>query len=298
MKRNIKYKLINGAVVVLISILVPTIFTLICGGIWGRKGAKKEPENVKIIMKYNGGDIVLSLEDFLIYCMADELEISTNSEYLKMRAVMYRTEILRKMGSETQMQADKLDVKYVTESTLRQLWQNEYDNNISYIRSAIESTEKQVIRCDEKLIIPYCHRMSAGNTRLGENPPDYIKSVTVESDTKEQGYTCLVSFSNDELSEKFGSSDISILNQCSLGYVIKIKAGNNVMSGEDFAEKLSLPSNNFEISKKEDGVEIVTKGIGNGVGVSLNGAKVMAENGSDYKEILNFFYKNIQISVE
>ena len=43
-------------------------------------------------------------------------------------------------------------------------------------------------------------------------------------------------------------------------------------------------------------IVFITKGFGHGAGMSQYGAKYMAENGSDYKQILNHYYKDITIA--
>ena len=57
-----------------------------------------------------------------------------------------------------------------------------------------------------------------------------------------------------------------------------------------------LPSACFEVLANEDG-KIVLRGggSGHGIGMSQYGARGMAEKGYDYKEILNYYYKNIVV---
>jgi stage II sporulation protein D len=40
----------------------------------------------------------------------------------------------------------------------------------------------------------------------------------------------------------------------------------------------------------------VTKGLGHGLGLSQYGANEMAKKGQDFEEILNFYYKNVEIT--
>ena len=43
------------------------------------------------------------------------------------------------------------------------------------------------------------------------------------------------------------------------------------------------------------GYEITGGGYGHGVGMSQNGAKGMANAGKNYKEILSYFYKDVEL---
>lgn len=55
----------------------------------------------------------------------------------------------------------------------------------------------------------------------------------------------------------------------------------------------SLPSSVYYVVKTADGFDIVGGGFGNGVGLSLYGAAVLADRGYSYKDILNYYYSGI-----
>ena len=57
-----------------------------------------------------------------------------------------------------------------------------------------------------------------------------------------------------------------------------------------------LPSAYFDLNIKAGrSVEIIGKGYGHGVGMSQNGANEMAKKGYNWREILNYFFKNITL---
>ena len=55
----------------------------------------------------------------------------------------------------------------------------------------------------------------------------------------------------------------------------------------------SLNSTCFSIKEVDGEVRIVTKGYGQGYGMSQYGANEMAKQGSTYKEILEYYYSGI-----
>ncbi len=57
-----------------------------------------------------------------------------------------------------------------------------------------------------------------------------------------------------------------------------------------------LPSGFFAIEKGQNSIGIFGGGNGHGVGLSQNGANSLGKNGASYKEILNTFYKNTELS--
>ena len=52
---------------------------------------------------------------------------------------------------------------------------------------------------------------------------------------------------------------------------------------------------NFEVEFKDNNLTFTAYGYGHGVGMSQNGANYMAQQGSDYKEILLHYYKDCEI---
>ena len=59
---------------------------------------------------------------------------------------------------------------------------------------------------------------------------------------------------------------------------------------------LDLKSSNFETEFKDNSVIFTVYGYGHGVGMSQNGANYMAQQGSDYKEILSHYYKGTEVT--
>ena len=57
-----------------------------------------------------------------------------------------------------------------------------------------------------------------------------------------------------------------------------------------------LPSAYFELERTQNGnLQVRGKGYGHGVGMSQTGADKMAEQGYDYREILDYFFRNITV---
>jgi stage II sporulation protein D len=56
-----------------------------------------------------------------------------------------------------------------------------------------------------------------------------------------------------------------------------------------------LSSNHFYIEEYEDKVRIIYNGAGHGVGLSQYGANAMAEEGSDYSDILTYYYTGVSL---
>ena len=89
---------------------------------------------------------------------------------------------------------------------------------------------------------------------------------------------------------------IKILSKDSSGRVDKLEINDKIYSGIEFRKLLNLRSTDFEIEKDKDTYLITTKGYGHGVGMSQYGANGMAKENYSYKEILEYYYQNIEIT--
>ena len=58
----------------------------------------------------------------------------------------------------------------------------------------------------------------------------------------------------------------------------------------------SLRSANFDVVYTEDKFVFTVRGYGHGVGMSQYGANYMAQQGSDYQEILAWYYPNTRLT--
>ena len=58
---------------------------------------------------------------------------------------------------------------------------------------------------------------------------------------------------------------------------------------------LHLPSMNFYVEEKEEGVRIVCLGKGNCMEISQYGANCMAKDGKKMEQILDYYLKNVSL---
>ncbi len=68
------------------------------------------------------------------------------------------------------------------------------------------------------------------------------------------------------------------------------------LDGSRFAALLSLPSCCIDLTVTDDSVHAICYGKGDGVGMSLHGASMLEKTGSDFSEILAFYYPDTQVA--
>ena len=88
---------------------------------------------------------------------------------------------------------------------------------------------------------------------------------------------------------------IEILSRDESGRVLKIKVGNQELSGVEFRNLLGLRSTDFNFSVEDGAMIITTRGFGHGVGMSQYGAGEMAKEGYSYDQILKHYYTGVSI---
>src|SRR5690606_8740173 len=77
--------------------------------------------------------------------------------------------------------------------------------------------------------------------------------------------------------------------------IAKVIIGDQIFTGRQVREALQLPSSDFTWKITSDSVLFETRGYGHGVGMSQWGANLMAKRGKKMKEIIEHYYRNVEI---
>ena len=125
----------------------------------------------------------------------------------------------------------------------------------------------------------YCYIMVILNFLYGDN----VNNMNINDFYSKLGL---------EYSDNF---DVRVLKRSSTNRIITISVNGKEFSARTLYDKLSLKSTDFSLKRDGDKVIIDTVGYGHGVGMSQYGAKGMAEEGYNYKEILSYYYSGTSI---
>lgn len=107
---------------------------------------------------------------------------------------------------------------------------------------------------------------------------------------KTKDMTEIIFLENEE-----GTESRVCLERDMAGYVKSITVGNQILSGEVFRAAFFLNSSCFEVEEDGDDIRIQTKGVGHGLGLCQYGANEAAKKGSDFIDILNYFFSDVVI---
>ena len=246
----------------LIIVLLPYIITVFLNGPKVITASKADETMVKI--KKNGK---MPVEEYCIGVLARDMPADYEKEALNAQAVLIRTEVYR----------------------------------------MIQEAAGQVLFYGKDLAMTPFFNLSNGYTRdakevLGKEEYPYLKIVECPGDVNAENeiQTVILEVKSEQKGENEGTTgietmDVEIQETDSVGYVLKIRVGDKVMSGEEFRNKYQLASSCFTLQPYNGKLRVTTRGAGHGIGMSQYTANEMAKKKQGYRKILKYFFKGTDI---
>lgn len=252
-------------------------------------------------------------ESILPGIIANEISMDTQEEAMKAQAVIARTNSLRALALGENLPEG------LTKGEMIRLWgQESFSEYYSLLESCVEATRGVAMLYNGEYIRADFHKSSAGYTRNaadiygGEEYP-YLKSADSRMDLPCEDFLKVTFYTPKQFVEKGGDlfreeiraradelsageilAEISVTKQDEAGYVTEIAIGGNLHSGEEVRLIYDWNSSAFFLKEVDGEIRVVTKGLGHGLGVSLYGANELAKEGYSYKDILKYFYTEIE----
>lgn len=254
----------------------------------------------------------MKFEDYVSGVLAGEMSNDFPPEALEAQAILARTFVMEFITDKGQSQYEGAHVS--TDIEEAQAWNaNEINENIT---QAVANTRGQVLAYNGEYVKAWFHSHAGGLTAtakegLGydDEEPPYIQSVespdSEEAPDEDANWT--QSFSKGEIQaamQELGKnptdfSSIEITDQGPSGRATELKIGEETVSASDFRKALDstkMKSTKLEsVSVEGDTVTMSGVGYGHGVGMSQWGAYQMAEDGKSAEEIINHYFKDVQL---
>lgn len=254
-----------------------------------------------IIVHLTDLDLYLDLNDYVTGVVASEMPALFNEEALKAQAVAARSFATSKIENNfLELTSGISDQVYSPNFKLKEKWNDDYNKYYNKIYKCVKSTHNEVIKRDNKILRTYYFSMSNGYTENSQTVFNDTTFTSVKSLENENtpNYKFQKTFSSSDLNKLLNVSNIDIQNieRNATNHVKSITINNKTYTGIEFRKLLNLRSTDFTIEKQDNNYIITTIGYGHGVGMSQYGANQMAKEGSSYKEILNHYYENTEIS--
>ena len=269
---------------------------------------KTKKITVNLLNESDGSIKNVNIEDYIIGVVAAEMPASFEPEALKAQAVAARTYAMYKKETRN-LDYDLIigtkDQAYQTNEELLKKWGVSFFKNYLKVRDAVLATEGEILTYNGQTINAFYFSMSNGYTENVESvfksDLPYLKSVPSTWDNesiKNYEFTKTISKEDFCKSLEIPCDNIKIENiqKTSSNRVASLTINDKTFLGTKVRSLLGLRSTDFTIECLDNDIKITTKGYGHGVGMSQYGANGLAKENHNYKEILNYFYQNTEIS--
>lgn len=259
----------------------------------------------------------LPLEEYLTGVLAAEMPASYPMEALKAQAVAARTYALYCADGGKHSQADVCAdpgccQAWQNEEAMESRWGADFEANRARLRQAVSETEGQILLYEGRPVFAAFHASSPGRTEdCGQvwNPRPYLVSVSSPETEEtvpglESSLRCEALDFRDTILSAYPQADFSAppedwLGQAEYdesGRVAELSVGGLPLRGTELRSLFHLRSAAFSLRFEEGAFVFTVLGSGHGVGMSQVGARLMAEGGADYREILNHYYTATELS--
>jgi len=277
------------------------------------------------LYRHDTGEVeVITLDDYITGVVAAEMPAEFHTEALKAQAVAARTYIVKRIlaggvSNTCHPGADTCDnpshgQAWLSRTVLKERWGAlKYYHYYYKVRMAVDDTAGEIITFNGQPIDPVFHSACGGHTEnsedvwkyalpylrgvdcLYESVPESEQSVTMPLDKVEKALG--VKLNTLAVAAGNGNAEpFRVVEQTAAGTPKVVVVDDKRLAAVDVRQKLGLRSTNFQWTINDGQVTIKTRGYGHGVGMCQYGAAGMAENGADYRKILNHYYTGISIS--
>ena len=261
------------------------------------------------VLNRSGNLQQMTLEDYLLGVVLAEMPASFEPEALKAQAVVARTYTCKRMeGGKHDAAAVCMDPGCCQGFRAPADYLNEGGKQtaVDKVRSAVKSTDGQVLHYDGSLIDATYFSCSGGSTEdavavWGQDVP-YLRAVDSPGEEDAPRFTDSVSFTTSEFAGKLGLSDqgdpaswFGAVHYTEGGGVDTMVIRGKTFTGPRLRSALGLRSTAFSVSVDGKTITVTTRGFGHRVGMSQYGAQAMAQTGSSCAEILAHYYTGAEL---
>jgi stage II sporulation protein D len=251
---------------------------------------------------------LVDVEEYLYGVVPKEMPPGWPDEALKAQAVVSRT------FANYQKEANAARDHDISATTASQVYGGvaaETDRT----RRAVDATRGRLLTYGGRPALTYFHANSGGVTEDARHvwrvAIPYLQSIPDAPSARAPGAAWTAFLTFQQIREALNRSGLEIgeirgIEAASVspsGRITKVKikhnSGTEVMGGNQFRTMIdpaAVKSTLFRAESAGEGIRFVGRGSGHGVGMSQWGARMMAEGGSPYREILLHYYKGLELN--
>lgn len=241
----------------------------------------------------------MTLKEILLSLLFSNINISLREETLKALTVLYRGEIIYNLNSNY-LDINKLSLSYHNYNYYKVTYPETYKSKFEIFNKVIDKTDGEYLINNGKPIKCFTHLVSNGYTEEDKSIPYTVKKESLW-DLAYPNYLQRKNFSIKEFKERLNlksdNFNIKITSISNSNRIKELDLGERKIDARSLAVYLDLPSTDITIIIKKDYLTFITRGIGSGLGLSIIGADNLSELGYSYKQILNYYFKDISLIV-
>ncbi len=275
--------------------------------------------SVTVTLNYNGEIKNIPLDEYLEGVVAAEMPALFPDEALKAQAVAARTYTMKKIAAAPASEHNGAAVcnnpshckGYEPISAFASSWNTATEEYTKKIRRAVSETDGEVLLYEGQPITAVFHSTSSGKTEnaadvWGSDVP-YLVSVESHGEEASPRFEEKKEYVPEEFKNIFlgkypnavfdtnPENWITDISRSEAGGIKTLKIGGVQLKGSEVRTLYGLNSTNFTIYYIQGKLEITCRGYGHGVGMSQYGARAMALEGKDYREILAAYYSGTEL---
>lgn len=269
------------------------------------------------------GEIVsLPLDTYLVGVVAAEMPAAFQQEALKAQAVAARTYTLLRLGGKSDGKHPGAHLcaapghcqAWISQADMRKNWGLlAFGSYYEKVAGAVRATSGEVLVYQDQLIDPVYHASCGGRGTedagevWGTEIP-YLKSVSCKWDPPQRQEPVTIALDLQEFYQRLGIAEsavpastgaggpVRVLERTVSGRVRKAQVGSKVYRGVDLRKELGLRSTDFTVKTSGSEITFLARGYGHAVGMCQYGAQGLAQNGSTYRSILNYYYQGAKVT--
>lgn len=319
-------KYIMFASVIALTIVIVPIITLFAAGYHKNDVSQSEKESngitgetIAVYISKEQKTEEMDFRDYIIGVVAAEMPAVFHSEALSALTCAAATLARKSMenGGDQSLEGAVISTDsakhqaYMSVDEMKEKWGKDFELYYKKLCNAVDKAIDYSVTYEDELIIAAYHAISPGQTEAagniwGKDVP-YLISASSDGDKICDKYISEKTVSFEEFKE-ITEKDGAVLSQdksqwfdagiyTEAGTLEKIKIGGKYFTGAQIRKMFSLRSAAVKIGINSDGVVLLVKGYGHGVGLSQYGADYLAKQGYTWQEILKHYYNGVEIEI-
>lgn len=242
----------------------------------------------------------MTLKEILLSLLFSNINIFLREETLKALTVLYRGEIIYNLNSNY-LDINKLSLSYHNYNYYKVTYPETYKSKFTIFNKVIDETNGEYLINNGKPIRCFTHLVSNGYTEEDKSIPYTVKKESLW-DLAYPNYLQRKDYSIKDFKEKLNlksdNFNIKITSISNSNRIKELDLGERKIDARSLAVYLDLPSTDITIIIKKNYLTFITRGIGSGLGLSIIGADNLAELGYNYKQILNYYFKDVSLVIQ